>query len=424
MPTVSAEAWETTLHTFKGVPDGSRPYTAVVLDKDGTLFGIARFGGSDPNCECGTVFMMKPGLLGSPLGGSAKLTIIHQFRRGADGYWPSALILDGEGGLYGLTYIGGQRTAECQSGCGTVFRLRPPSNGARKWTHTVLYRFKGGRDGEYPNWGLVMDKDGALYGVTDSGGGNAACAATSFPPSCGVVFQLKPMNAAKTMWRETVLHRFANRDGGIPTGGLTIDPATDTIYGTTWIGGIQDNGTVFRLIPPAGAAKAWRFDTLYKFKDGNDGWGPIGAIALSKGVLYGAAFGGEFDEGVIFQLKASPSGSEPWTQTTLHALRKGQAGQPYSVTIGANGSLYMPGFMGGNMACAAGCGVIFKLVPPDRRSKKWKLVGLHRFSGTDGAYPSAPLTVVGHHVYGVTQEGGDFSNCDDRGCGVLFDVEP
>jgi hypothetical protein len=271
----------------------------------------------------------------------------------------------------------------------------------------------------------VRGKDGALYGVTGAGGGNTACAAISFPPSCGVIFQLKPLNAAKTAWRETVLHRFTNRDGGIPLSSLTLDPASGRLYGTTWIGGIDDNGTVFRLIPPATAGRAWRFDTLYKFKNGSDGWGPNGSLAFRNGVLYGTAgSGGRFDGGVIFQLAPPAWGNGPWRLTTLYTGHPNQGSRLWGVTMAANGSLYVPAFLGGNNSCSSGCGAILKLMPPVRGSKKWSVASLHRFSGADGEAPSAPLTLIGHHVYGSTQQGGDYSTCDGRGCGVLFDLGP
>jgi uncharacterized repeat protein (TIGR03803 family) len=67
--------------------------------------------------------------------------------------------------FHGTTQGGG-------SGLGTVFELTPA--GATRWTEKVLYAFKGGTDGAYPKAGLIMDAVGTLYGTT-FGGGNSAC---------------------------------------------------------------------------------------------------------------------------------------------------------------------------------------------------------------------------------------------------------
>jgi hypothetical protein len=46
---------------------------------------------------------------------------------------------------------------------------------------------------------------------------------------------------------ETVLHSFNNADGGGPVSGLLFDRASDAFYGTTFIGGTHNSGTVFNL---------------------------------------------------------------------------------------------------------------------------------------------------------------------------------
>jgi hypothetical protein len=53
----------TVLHSFTGGSDGSNPYSSLVLDRSGNLYGVAPFGGSR-SCEtqngigCGTVFRL------------------------------------------------------------------------------------------------------------------------------------------------------------------------------------------------------------------------------------------------------------------------------------------------------------------------------------------------------------------------------
>jgi len=94
-------------------------------------------------------------------------TILYSFTGPPDGYYPwHNLIQDAAGNLYGVTYEGGT------SGKGTVFELTPQGGGV--WTQTKLYSFTGspGGDGDGfgPSGGLVMDRAGNLYGVTEAGG--------------------------------------------------------------------------------------------------------------------------------------------------------------------------------------------------------------------------------------------------------------
>jgi len=77
--------------------------------------------------------------------GAANYTVLHTFLGGNDGKFPeSGLIEDGNGNLYGVTVFGGG--AGCGgSGCGTVFKIAPNRS------ETVLYAFKGGSDGAFPD---------------------------------------------------------------------------------------------------------------------------------------------------------------------------------------------------------------------------------------------------------------------------------
>jgi hypothetical protein len=77
----------------------------------------------------------------------------------------------GTGGmLYGTTFVGGSSYGLIINdkggfGLGAVFSLTPPTSAGGAWTETVLYSFTGS-DGASPNAGVVIGKDGALYGTT------------------------------------------------------------------------------------------------------------------------------------------------------------------------------------------------------------------------------------------------------------------
>jgi uncharacterized repeat protein (TIGR03803 family) len=70
----------------------------------------------------------------------------------------------------------------------------------------ILYSFKGGEDGALPAAGLTVDKTGALYGTTQSGG----------TKNHGTVFKLTPTESG---YAESVLHAFAGgkTDGELPS---------------------------------------------------------------------------------------------------------------------------------------------------------------------------------------------------------------
>ncbi len=170
---------EKTLHRFaSGPPDGN-----LIVDRKGNLFGTTQWGGgfcnagSSPGTDamgCGVVFEIPAG--------TDRERILYRFKGGRDGMEPDSLVMDSAGNLYGTTSSGGQCAS--QYGCGTVFEI--PS-GSR--TKRILYRFKGGRDGETPEGALVMDRAGNLYGTTFKGGEDCPTGA-ELGPGCGTVFEI------------------------------------------------------------------------------------------------------------------------------------------------------------------------------------------------------------------------------------------
>src|SRR5579872_2851991 len=153
----------------------------------------------------------------------------YSFKGGSDGADPYAgLVADSTGNGYGTTYAGGG-SANCPSGCGTVYKITSSAK------ESVMHAFTGGTtDGCYPYGPLVIDKSGNLYGITSGCGTN----------STGIVFKISPSGA------ETILHDFGvpfiSGDGSYSRGGLTLD-AAGNLYGTTTQGGVLPalGGTVF-----------------------------------------------------------------------------------------------------------------------------------------------------------------------------------
>ena len=101
------------VHAFGGAEDGGGPYTGVIFDASGNLYGTTTHGGKNGQ---GTVFRL------SPSGGQWQETVIHSFDQfgGKGGSEPfGGLILGPMGNLYGTTSLGGA------AGYGVVFSLAP-----------------------------------------------------------------------------------------------------------------------------------------------------------------------------------------------------------------------------------------------------------------------------------------------------------
>jgi uncharacterized repeat protein (TIGR03803 family) len=262
-----------------GGTDAEEPGFGVVFDSAGNLYGPAG-GGCIEECN-GTLFKLSP----NP-DGTWSETLLYTFMGGTDGGFPSALVLDGAGNLYGTTGSGGTTPTSCD--CGTVFELSPSPNGG--WTKTDLYGFNDGLDGGSPSGGLVFDSAGNLYGETFDGG-SFACPESG----CGTVYKLTPKSGG---WKFSVVHTFNGVDGSKgrqPSGGLAFD-TLGNLYGTTGGGGdlTCDNGngcgTIFKLSPKAKGG--FTFSMIDEFN------GPLGAnpaqgvIVDAAGNLYGTTFAG------------------------------------------------------------------------------------------------------------------------------------
>jgi uncharacterized repeat protein (TIGR03803 family) len=117
--------WEwTVLLSFNLGKDGAYPAAPLVLDAEGSLYGTTSARGLlNSNClnGCGTVFKLSPSS-----GDKWRASVLHVFTGGIDGGEPfSGLVFDSTGNLYGTTNYGGNHG--CYLGCGVVFKLVPTS---------------------------------------------------------------------------------------------------------------------------------------------------------------------------------------------------------------------------------------------------------------------------------------------------------
>lgn len=98
------------LHAFVGGALGSNPWSGVVADSTGNLYGTTQNGGG-PACfdGCGIAF---------ELHSDGLFEVLHEFTGGSDGGKPWGLTLDDAGNLYGMTLMAG-------AGDGTIYKITP-----------------------------------------------------------------------------------------------------------------------------------------------------------------------------------------------------------------------------------------------------------------------------------------------------------
>jgi len=379
--------------------------------------------------------------------------VLHAFGQSRDGVGVhSSVILDGQGNVYGTTVGGG-----AYGDFGTVFRLAPGKNG--RWKETLPHSFSSRNEGaDGPYGGVVLGRNGVLYGTTQNGGKYTAGVAFELTPQGGgwslrvihdfggpgdyaccpwgslimdpqgnlygtsyAAFELSPVARG---WTETQLHDFTgkNGDGLGPYAGPIRDVAGN-LYGTTLLGGGGTEcdagcGTVWEL-SPGSEAQGGTEHILHAFgvTKGDGGFPSGGQLAIdAHGNLYGTtASGGPRLAGTVFKLTPPPSGaSSEWKETIIHGFGEDQNGYlpGGGVIFDSSGNLYGTTGVGG-----AGCGGVFKLSPQSNGT--WKYTLLHMFHQSDGCAPDANLTFgPDGRLYGTTSIGGAY------GGGVVFQLTP
>ncbi|HXY07652.1 MAG TPA: choice-of-anchor tandem repeat GloVer-containing protein [Terriglobales bacterium] len=379
LPTPQARAQTlTVLYSFSGGEDGANPFAGLIMDRDGNLYGTTTGGGSS---RAGTVFKVDR---------SGNETVLHSFA-GPDGAVPLAgLVMDRDGNLYGTTAFGGSSFIDnvIDSGNGTVFKVDTQGN------ETVLHRFMNVPDGVEPSAGLIMDRDGNLYGTTTGGGASGG----------GTVFEVDRSG------NETVLHSFAGPDGADPFGSLLMD-RDGNLYGTTAGGGSSTWGTVFKL------DTSGKETVLHNFTNTPDGAAPrAGLVRGKEGNLYGTTIvGGSSGYGTVFTVDRFGD------ETVLHSFSGVDGAVPFAdLIIDRHGNLYGTTTFGGSMFVANvfnGFGTVFKVDTRGRDRKEtapqWLPIGremvVHSFSGAEGGSPEAGLiTDREGNLYGTTAFFGTF----------------
>jgi uncharacterized repeat protein (TIGR03803 family) len=299
-------------------------------------------------------------------------------------YYPSGVVQGANGDFYGtLEYTG-------LNAPGEVFEITP---GGDLSGIVTICNFCT------PAAGVVLGPDRNLYGTTLYGGNSNA----------GTLFKTTPGGEL------TTLESFGGTDDGANPNTALLLASDMVIYGTTSVGGVYGDGTVFSI------TSTGSFTTLHSFS-GTDGADPSALVQATDGDFYGTTDSdGTHGGGTVFKITSDG------TLTTLHnfcSRRKCADGSVPSALIQAtDGNFYGTTFSGG-----VGGGTVFKI------TSTGKLTTLYTFCApsndcADGFYPSGGLIQgTDGNFYGVNSDGGDYVNIcaanGHYGCGTVFSITP
>jgi uncharacterized repeat protein (TIGR03803 family) len=287
LPSLPGGAWtERVLYNFcsiranNGCSDGSIPVSQLTFDASGNLYGTTSTGGTSPRLA-GTIFELSHGVKGWTEAVLYSFCSSDQGEICPDGLTPLAgVTFDRSGNLYGTTERGGSQKNQ---GNGTVYKLSPGANG---WTEAVVFSFGYPfGHGQGPTGTVSFDALGNLFSTASSGGQFMA----------GTVIRLSSKGGGKVR-----TFSFNHQDGNMPMAGVLIDSRNATIYGTTFAGGTAQGGTAFEMVAPAQESVLYNFCSQ---QGCTDGAGPSALIADKSGNLYGTTkVGGANNAGVVFEI--------------------------------------------------------------------------------------------------------------------------
>ena len=292
------------LTTANGV--GWYPDGALTEGTAGVFYGTTYDGGT---AKVGTVYRIN--------GDGTGYTVLHSLGATAqDGTNSTAPLTLSNGQLYGSTLFGGTY------GGGTVFKIGTDGTG-----YTKLHDFGAGADGA-TLWGrAILGSDGFLYGLTLEGGTHGK----------GTVFKMDTSGG-----NYAVLYNFgANADDGASPYARLAQGTDGTFYGVTYAGGTANAGTIFRISPDGNG-----YSVLHRFGDAaGDGVHPWAGVLVNNSMLYGTTYdGGADDLGIVFRINEDGSG-----YANLHSFGADDAQHPYSaLVLGTDDAIYGTTWLGGS----------------------------------------------------------------------------
>ncbi|HTS18123.1 MAG TPA: choice-of-anchor tandem repeat GloVer-containing protein [Verrucomicrobiae bacterium] len=349
--------------TFVGT-NGAAPSGPLILT-NGLLYGTTAQGGTNGN----------GGLVFSVSTNGSNFTVVHDFAA-ASGETPGGSLLLLDGMFYGSTSTGGTGA----NTNGALFALNTTGT-----VFTVLTNFDEAT-GTIPQGGLISDGT-TLFGDTSDGGTNGG----------GTIFSIGT-NGANLQ----VLHAFptSSNDGANPEGSLLL--ISNVLYGTTAMGGTNDNGTIFSI-----ETNGTNFVTMYFFTGGtNSGATPMGALTDVGPTLFGVtASGGSNNDGVVFSIGTNGSNF-----LVLHDFAgTNGGGAPVGDLIVSHGTLFGLTSAGG----ISNQGTAYSI-----STNGANFLVLTNFVGANGGVPLGSF-VAGSNIFYATTSAGGTTNL-----GTIFSFTP
>ena len=221
--------------------------------------------------------------------------------------------------------------------------------------------------------------------------------------NAGTVFRMTPEGALTTL---VEFGRNPNK-GSYPQAAL-VEGSDGDFYGTTEGGALFDAGTVFKITPEGALT------TLVEFgRNSNIGKSPQAALVEgSDGNFYGTtAFGGASDNGTVFRM--TPAGVLTTLVEFTGIVGDNKGAKPLgALVVGSDGSFYGTTEVGG----AGDKGTVFTMTPEEA------LTTLFEFGGSEtednGSHPQTAMVQLDGDFYGTTRYGG----ADDNG--TVFTMTP
>ncbi len=306
----------------------------------------------------------------------------------------SQIIQAADGNLWGVTTQAG--TAGNLEGWGTLYKISPSG------TYTVVHSFcsEGGgacTEGGIPKGSVIQGPDGNIWGTTSFTGAAG-----------GTVFKVTPSGTFTTVFT------FCTEGGSCPNGSLPagsiIFGSDGNIYGTTYYGGTNGQGTIYKLTP------AGNLTTLYNFPNPSTGSStPNGLLEASDGNFYGlTSLGGTGNSGTFFKLTPAGKYSTVYNFCSLTNCADGQFPRGPQLVEGSDGNFYATTYWGGTGIFNYNQGgVAFSVSPSGSESVLYNYC-LYQNSGgncSDGEQPEAGVFLAGDgNFYGTTQIRGPNAN--------------
>ena len=244
--------------------------------------------------------------------------------------------------------------------------------------------------GEQLDASLIQSTNGNFYGTTIAGGAYGL----------GTIFEMT------TNGTVTTLASFTNTIQGYGATSQLLLASDGNFYGTTQMGGANNDGTVYQLTPGG------TLNTLFSFAYTNGADPFSGLIQGSDGTFYGAATGGALGPGpgitdyfggygTLFNITSNG------TETTLVYFAGTNGSKPMGIIQASDCNFYGTTYSGG----LSNLGTVYQL------TTNGTLNSLLSFTGVNGANPGAGL-IQGSDgaLYGTTSSGGA------TGSGTVFKV--